>query len=178
MIRLIRKYKSVIRFILIFLGSYLVLLFIYQTYLVYGSSECYYPDIATHLVALQSESVINSFGYEVTIAPNKQQPSMNIMYSGRILVSVVEGCNAISIMLLFISFILAFFDGNKKTLLFIFAGLVIIYAINVLRIAILTVGIIEYPKHTELLHGTVFPTVIYGTVFLLWMGWVNTYKKH
>lgn len=146
-------------------------------YLKYATSTQYYPDIATHLVALQSESVINSLGYDVTIAPNKREPAMNIVRSGRVLARVVEGCNAISVMLLFVAFVIAFFDGKKKTFLFIFGGLALIYGMNVLRIALLTVGIIEYPEHTELLHGTIFPAVIYGTVFLLWLGWINAYKN-
>ena len=150
---------------------------LYQMYLKYASSEQYYPDIATHLIAIQSESVINSLGYDATIEPNKREPAMNIVYSGRVVARVIEGCNAISVMLLFVAFILAFFDGKKKTLLFIFGGLALIYGMNILRIALLTMGIIEYPEHTELLHGTIFPAVIYGTVFLLWLGWINAYKK-
>jgi len=55
--------------------------------------------------------------------------------------------------------------------------LVLIYAMNIIRIALLTIAIYERPEHTELLHGTVFPAVIYGTVFLLWLGWINAYKK-
>lgn len=150
---------------------------IYQMYLKYATSVQYYPDIATHLVALQSESVINSLGYDVTIEPNKREPSMNIRYSGNVLARVVEGCNAISVMLLFVAFIIAFFDGKKKTFLFLLGGLALIYGMNVLRIALLTVGIIKFPEYTELLHGTIFPAVIYGTVFLLWLGWINAYKR-
>ena len=146
-------------------------------YLKYASSKIYYPDVATHLVALQSESVIHTMGYDVSIEPNKHEPAMNIVQSGLVLARVVEGCNAISIMLLFVAFVLAFFDGKKKTFLFILGGLTLIYGMNVLRIALLTAGIIKYPKYTELLHGTIFPAVIYGTVFLLWMGWINAYKK-
>ena len=178
LIELLRKYKSVIRFILMFLGSYLLLYFFYELYLKYGASEKYYPDIATHFVALNSESIIHALGYDVTIEANKQQPAVNIIHSGAILARVVEGCNAISVMLLFLSFVLAFFDGKKKTFLFILGGVMLLYVMNVLRIALLTVGIIEYPEYTELMHSTIFPAVIYGTVFLLWLGWINAYKKH
>jgi exosortase family protein XrtF len=146
-------------------------------YLKYTPSSEYYPDVATHLVAIQSESVIQSLGYEVTIEPNKREPAMNIVQSGIVLARVAEGCNAISVMLLFVAFILAFFNGKKKTFLFILGGLALIYGMNILRIALLTVGIIEYPEYTELMHGTIFPAVIYGTVFLLWLGWVNGYAQ-
>lgn len=177
MFKLISKYKSVLRFILTFVGSYFVLVFLYNLYLKYGASDTYYPDIITHTVAKQSESIINAMGYNMKVVPSKVEPAMNLIVGNKVLARVVEGCNAVSVMLLFVSFMLAFFEGKKRTLLFIFGGVVLIYGMNVTRIALLTVGIYEYPEYTELLHGTIFPAVIYGTVFLLWLGWIRSYKK-
>lgn len=175
--KLISKYKSVLRFILTFLGSYFILVLVYNLYLTYGASNTYYPDIITHTVAQQSESVINALGYDIKVEPSRVVPAMNLVMNNKVLAYVVEGCNAVSVMLLFISFMLAFFDGWKRTLLFIFGGVVLIYGMNIIRIALLTIGIYEYPEYTELLHGTIFPAVIYGTVFLLWLGWIRSYKK-
>lgn len=175
--KLISKYKSVLRFILTFLGSYFILVLVYNLYLTYGTSNTYYPDIITHTVAQQSESVINALGYDIKVEPSRVVPAMNLVMNNKVLAYVVEGCNAVSVMLLFISFMLAFFDGWKRTLLFIFGGVVLIYGMNIIRIALLTIGIYEYPEYTELLHGTIFPAVIYGTVFLLWLGWIRSYKK-
>lgn len=147
-------------------------------FLKYGASETYYPDIITHTVAKQSEAVINALGYNMNVVPSKVEPAMNLMIGETVLARVVEGCNAVSVMLLFMAFMLAFFEGKKRTLLFILGGVALIYGMNVLRIALLTIGIYEYPEYTELLHGTIFPAVIYGTVFLLWLGWIRSYKKH
>lgn len=177
MIALINKYKSVLRFILTFIGSYLLLYLAYQGYLKYGPNQQFYPDIATHLVALQCESVLDAVGYDVSLEPNKMQPAMNIVYDGSVIVRVVEGCNALSIMLLFIAFIISFYDGLKKTILFIFGGIAFIYGMNIVRIVLLTVGVIKYPEYTDFLHTTAFPAVLYGSVFLLWMGWIRAYKK-
>ncbi|MFC4634828.1 exosortase family protein XrtF [Dokdonia ponticola] len=177
MFKLINKYKSVLRFILTFVGSYFILVLVYNLYLTYGASDTYYPDIITHTVAQQSESVINTLGYDIKVEPSKVVPAMNLIMDNKVLAYVVEGCNAVSVMLLFISFMLAFFDGWKRTLLFIFGGVALIYGMNIIRIALLTIGIYEYPAYTELLHGTIFPAVIYGTVFLLWLGWIRSYKK-
>ena len=58
MLQLIRKYKSVLSFILTFLGVYLVLTFSYAMYLKYAQSEVYYPDYITYRVAEQSESLV------------------------------------------------------------------------------------------------------------------------
>lgn len=176
MLAIFRKYKSVLRFILTFLGSYLVLVLLYQGYLKFGASQIYYPDIITHLVAQQSEQLIQSMGYNGIVEPSKIEAAMNLKINGKQLARIIEGCNAVSIILLFIAFMLAFWGGMKRTLLFILGGSVLIYSMNITRIAILSIGIYEYPEYANVLHGTVFPAIIYGTVFLLWFGWIRTFK--
>ncbi len=177
MLKLVCKYKPVLRFLIIFIGSYLVFATLYQLFLTYGGSSRYYPDYITHNVAKQSQALIAAFGYDMKVEPSTWEPAMNLTMNGKTLARVVEGCNAVSVMLLFVSFMLAFFGDLKKTLLFIFGGIILLYVMNVLRIALLTIGIYEYPEYADLLHGTIFPAVIYGTVFLLWLGWINAYKR-
>ncbi len=172
-----RKYKSVLRFLTIFLGSYLVFVTLYNLYLIYGSSSRYFPDVITHMVALQSQSIIAVLGYTMEVVPSTSEPAMNLTINGTVLARIVEGCNAISVMLLFISFMLAFFGSFKRTFFFILGGVVVIYVMNILRIALLSIAIYEYPEYTNVLHGTLFPAIIYGTVFLLWFWWINNYKK-
>lgn len=171
------KYKSVIRFILTFLGSYFLLALVYQGYLKFGASDVYYPDYITHLVAQQSEAVINAFGYESVVEPHPDEASMKLYINGNYLARVVEGCNAISVMILFVAFIIAFFDTWKSTLLYILAGTALIYGLNIFRIAFLCIGIFEFPEQYHLLHGILFPLVIYGIVFLLWIVWVNRFSR-
>lgn len=178
MLAIFRKYKSVLRFILTFLGSYLILILLYQGYLKYGNSQTYYPDIITHLVAQQSELLIQSLGYDGAVEPSKVEAAMNLKVNGIQLARIIEGCNAVSIILLFIAFVLAFWNGWKRTLLFVLGGSALIYSMNITRIAILSIGIYEYPEQASLLHGTVFPAIIYGTVFLLWFGWIRSFKHN
>ncbi|PRX45681.1 exosortase family protein XrtF [Salegentibacter salegens] len=179
MIRLFVKYKSVLLFIFMFLGSYLVFTLIYNLYLELFRSPVYYPDYFTHLVAKQSEALISSFGYNAQILPHQSELSMKLIVNEVYLARIVEGCNAISIIILFLAFILSFFGRLKLTLLYLLAGIVIIYAMNIIRIAILAVGIYEYPEYTDFLHSIIFPLIIYGTVFILWLIWVRIYsRKH
>jgi exosortase family protein XrtF len=177
LLQLFKKYKSVIRFIIIFLGSYFIFSIIYNGYLKYFPSQKYYPDFFTHLVAVQSEAIIESLGYTTKILPHPQELSMKLFINDIFLARVVEGCNAISIIILFASFVLSFFGKVKTTFLFILAGTTIIYVMNVVRIAVLAIGIYEYPQHSEFLHSIVFPLIIYGTVFLLWIIWVRIFTK-
>jgi exosortase family protein XrtF len=162
-----------------FLGSYLVFTLLYNLYLEFFRSPVYYPDYFTHLVAKQSEALISSFGYNAQILPHQSELSMKLIVNDAYLARIVEGCNAISIIILFASFVLSFFGQLKLTLLYLLAGAVIIYAMNIIRIAILAIGIYEYPEYTDFLHSIIFPLIIYGTVFILWLIWVRIYsRKH
>jgi exosortase family protein XrtF len=173
----IQKNKSVIKFLLIFFGSYLLLAGGYKLYLHLSESGAYFPDYVTYLVATQSENLLQSFGYETFSIPYEKNQSIRLALDNRFVVQVIEGCNGVSVIILFASFVLSFFSGWKKTLLFIFGGSVLIYALNVLRVALITMGIFHYPEYTELLHEILFPLFIYGIVFLLWVIWVRQYKK-
>jgi len=176
MLDLVRKYKTVLTFIATFVGSYLLLAFLYGIYLKFGASVTYYPDFVTHIVAEQTEWLVSKMGYDTQIVPNQYEPSMNISINGDVIVRVIEGCNAVSIMLLFTSFVLAFFRGWSKTLRFVGLGILLLYVMNVARIAILTVLMYEYPEYSDVLHDVLFPAVIYGTVVLLWMYWIKGYS--
>jgi len=175
--QLFRKYRSVLRFVLIFMGSYFIFTVLYNGYLTLFESSNYYPDFFTHLVAMQSESVIGSVGYTSKIMIHPSEPSLQLYINDVFLARIIEGCNSISIIILFTSFILSFFAKAKITLLYIFTGSGLIYIANILRIAILAIGIYEYPQYTTFLHTIVFPLIIYGTVFILWVFWVRLFSK-
>ncbi len=170
---LFQQYKPVLFFLLRFLGSYVLLSLLYGGYLQYAQTDAFSPDAITQLVAQQSEALLKGVGYDAAIIPNVGHPSIQLWISGKVVGHLVEGCNAVSIIILFIAFVLAFAQGWKKTLLFLLAGGVLIYAMNLVRIAILSVALYNYPEYEHSLHTVVFPGIIYGMVFLLWIIWVR-----
>lgn len=172
------KYKSVIRFIITFLVVYGVLSISYKLYLDYSESSRFYPDYLTHLVAKQSQSLIETAGYVTQIEPHSNEPSMKLIINKKFVARVIEGCNSISIIILFISFIIAFAGKWKTTLFYALFGSVLIYTVNLIRIAILSIGLYHYPWRKEILHVVIFPLIIYGLVFLLWMIWVNRFASN
>ena len=161
----------------LFLGTYFLLTVLYALYLQVSKGGSYPPDYITHLVAKQSSTLINSFGYDASVVPHEAQPTMKLFVEGFYLARIIEGCNAISVIILFIAFVMAFAQRFRKTLFFILAGAVIIYTINILRIAILAIALYRHPEYEQTLHGVVFPGIIYGIVFLLWMLWVRIVSK-
>lgn len=174
---LIVKYKSVLKFIVTFLVVYIVLSTGYKWYLQFSNATNFYPDYITHLVALQSESILNTMGYNAQVIPHPNEPSMKLLLNGRYLARVIEGCNSISVIILFMSFIIAFSGQFKDTLLFILSGSVLLFTVNLLRIVLLSIGIYLFPENSNFLHAVVFPSIIYGMVFLLWIFWVNRFSN-
>ncbi|MBC3845062.1 exosortase family protein XrtF [Winogradskyella echinorum] len=174
---LFEKYKLVIKFIVTFLAVYTVLSIGYNIYLSLSDGSKFYPDYVTNLVAKQTNTLLNSVGYEASVVQHPNEPSMKININGKFVARVIQGCNAVSIIILFLSFIIAFSGKFKTTLFYCFAGSIIIYAFNLIRIVILSIGLYHYPWRRELLHNIIFPMLIYGTVFLLWMVWVNRFSK-
>ena len=178
MLDLFRKYRLVLRFIFIFLGSYFLFSSLYNGFLLLYDTDNPVPDPLTQLVARQSGTVMEGLGYEnVEVVMHYTGLSMKLMVDDYFLAGIVEGCNSASIIILFASFVLAFFGSKRSTLLFLLAGAVIIYAINILRIVILAVSIREYPQYSGFMHSIFFPLAIYGTVFILWLIWIRIYTK-
>ena len=170
---LLLKYKDVIKFIVTFLMVYAVLVVGYKMYLQYSTSNVYYPDYITNLVARQSKEVVENFGYAARIEQHPNEPSMKMIVNNVFLARIVEGCNAISVIILFVSFIVAFAGRLIPTVMYVLVGSILIYVVNVLRIALLAIGLYHYPESQEVLHSVVFPMIIYGMLFLLWILWVN-----
>ena len=132
----------------------------------------------TDLVARQTKIVLNSFNFLTELYPSTHDPSVVVQVEGIRIVRIIEGCNALSVMILFVAFILAFSKGFVKTFAYIIFGLFVIHILNVLRIALLTIGIMKYPEYKHILHGVIFPLIIYGTVFFLWIIWVTKFIKN
>jgi exosortase family protein XrtF len=158
--------------------TYSVLTLAYNLYLNYSDGSKFYPDYLTNLVAKQTNALLNSIGYDANIVKHPNEPSMKVIINGKFVARVIEGCNAVSIIILFLSFIIAFSGKFKTTLMYGLAGSIIIYVFNLIRIVVLSVGLYHYPWRQEILHTVIFPMLIYGVVFLLWMFWVNRFSKN
>lgn len=130
------------------------------------------------MVGRNTEQVLRLFTDGSGIEESTTHPYIKLIYNQQYVARIVEGCNAISVIILFISFVAAFSGKLKTTLLFIFAGSLLIYVLNVLRIATLSALIFYFPEQESFFHGVVFPLYIYGVVFILWLIWVNKFSKY
>lgn len=170
------QYKPFLEFLLKFFLSYIILTLVYQFYLNRFDEKALEVDSITEMVARQTKQTVQLFGYQSKNLPHETQNSIKLFVENKFVARVVEGCNAFSVIILFIAFVIAFKGTFKKTLLFILIGSVLIYVLNVIRIAVIAIALFHYPEHEHILHGVVFPLLIYGIVFLLWVVWVNKYS--
>ena len=156
---------------------YFALTIVYSLYLnnTQKTTEVFSCAPITKTVTDHSKYLVELFGYQVFTQQNTEELSMKFLVNQKYVVKIVEGCSGIGIIILFLSFIIAF-KGKLKTALFFGAsGVIIIYLVNILRIVFLVLASYHYPEFQEVLHDLVFPAIIYGTVFLLWFVWVNKY---
>lgn len=133
-------------------------------------------DDITVTVANQSATVLSWFDSQSYTAPNLREPSVKLFYKNKYISRIIEGCNALSVIILFIAFVVAFSGKLKNTLLFIIFGSGLIYLLNIFRIVILCMAMYSFPEYQNVLHSVVFPLFIYGIVFILWIIWVNKYS--
>lgn len=147
----------------------------YKLYLDFSKEGLFYPDYITNLVANQTKILLNNVGYKTEVLPHPDEPSMKVVVEGKYLARVIEGCNATSVIILFVSFVIAFSGRFKETFVFALSGSVLIYTVNLIRIVIISIGLYHYPWRREIIHTVIFPAIIYGMVFLLWMLWVKRF---
>lgn len=173
----LRQYRPSLIFLIRFFAVYVVLTVAYQYYLDTNRQNGHADDI-TKSVAAQTESVLDLIGYDSQVSQHPEQPSMMLKLNGAYVARVVEGCNAVSVIILFAAFVVAFRGKLVRTILFIIGGIIVIHVLNVIRIVLLSMALLRYPEYEHLLHGVIFPLFIYGVVFALWVIWVNKFSLH
>ena len=174
----INQYKPFFAFLIKFLLFYVVFTFIYKMYLSQYDVAKNEVDYFTEVVANQTKQFMLFFTDNAQSIKHDKEPSLKILYKEKYVARVIEGCNAVSVMILFAAFVFAFSTQWKKTLLFIVFGIVLIHVLNVIRIALLSFALYYYPQYEEILHGTIFPLFIYGVVFVLWILWVTKFSGY
>ncbi|MBL1221936.1 exosortase family protein XrtF [Chryseobacterium sp. L7] len=167
---MLKDFKPVLNILLRFIVIYLVLLFAYQFYL--NGSKAGGLDPFSRLIADQVAAIQKGIGYPTLLYDDVKNEQVWFYVKKVYVARMVEGCNAVSIMILFIAFVFAFYKG-AKTFAFALAGLVLLYIINLLRIIGLNIVMIDYMDYGKMFHDFIFPAVIYGTVVVLWLVWIK-----
>ena len=113
-----KKYKNIINFLVKFFVSYFLLVAIYNGYLQKSQQKesFYQTSSITTAVANQTVKVLTAFGYNVRVMQHDKEVSLKLFMEGKYILRIIEGCNSVSLIILFIAFIFSFSGSLSATL--------------------------------------------------------------
>lgn len=85
------------------------------------------------------------------------------------IIGIADPCNALDIYVLYVAFLLCFPGIWKRKTVFILLGLPYIFALNIIRCAVIAWLNINYRGWVEVTHHYLFTTALYLLVFFVWV---------
>jgi exosortase family protein XrtF len=156
-----------LRFGLLATGLYLLWFLGYEQYLALDGR---WDAALTENIATASVALLRLLGFPAAVAPTQ---STLVLVNGMPTVSIWTACNGMVLYALFAGFVVAFPGPLRHKLWFIPLGIALIYGLNVLRIALLCLNHLYYHHTVDFNHHYTFTFIVYGCIFLLWMGWAT-----
>ena len=158
------KLSPLTLFILKAVGFFIIWYIIYELWLL--------PDgrldewLSLNVIGI-SKGILQSFDYDI-ISYNRV-----VGIFGTPGVEIVDGCNGIAPMGLFLGFMVAFPGDAIKKLSYVILGVLAIYVSNIVRITVLVITQEEWPQVFDFFHDYTTTAIFYFIIFGLWMIWVN-----
>ena len=113
-------------------------------------------------VVKSSSYLLNIFNFTTNVALNE------ISISGEKGILVEHGCNILKIFGIYISFIIGYPNSLRKKGLYCIIGLILLFIINIFRIASFTLIIAYYPEMWAFSHKYSSFIFFYPFIFVMW----------
>lgn len=156
--------SDIAKFILKVVGIYIVWYMVYELWLLPNGTI---DQPLSENIASISAGILSFFGESVFL-------------SGRIVgiegvagVEIVDGCNGIAAIGLFLGFIFAYPGKWLPRIYFSIFGIGVIYIVNVVRIVTLCYVQQYMPGSFDFMHDYSTTAIFYIVIFILWMIWAN-----
>lgn len=85
------------------------------------------------------------------------------------IISIADGCNGLTLFVLYIGFIIAYPTSIKAKIIYTVAGLFLIVLINILRTTGLAYLAYSYPKFLPFAHHYLYKMITYALIFAIWV---------
>ena len=170
-----REFKPALRFLLIFVGAYLVGNIIYGVYVEWYKPA---PDPMTVWVTNQAAYALTKLDGPVESVVSAGEPIVLLRDAvqggdSKTTLRVFEGCNGLNVIIVFVSFIAAFGGRAKQIAIFLLTGFLVIHIANLLRIILLYYTAAYRPLFFYYFHKYFFTAVLYVVVMGLWFVWTQ-----
>lgn len=129
----------------------------------------------TNFVADNTVTLLDVFYDDVTKVPFSR--GEEVMINGEHAIGVADGCNGLALFVVYIGFILCFPIQPKRLFLYIVFGVLIIHALNILRVAGLAYVNLNYKEYMEFAHHYLFKIIVYSGIFYLWVLYAKRYLQ-
>lgn len=171
---LFKQHRDSLLFIIKFVGLYLVLNTVYGFYI-----EYYHPlsDPLTYSISKQVAWVLSLIQESIQAIPDPKASFVHMQMNTQTVVSVFEGCNSVNVMIVYLSFIIAFTGSGRSSMVAAIAGLIVVYLMNLIRVGLLFEVAYFYPQHLYFFHKYFFTGIIYAVVFVMWYFWIQRVKR-
>ncbi|OYU95740.1 MAG: exosortase family protein XrtF [Bacteroidetes bacterium B1(2017)] len=162
-----------IKFVLLFLGSYLLMQLAYTGYL-------WMYDPMVDPLTLYTAKLLQVLFSNSSLVDVPGASKVQFLLDGKAMVNIKEGCNGLSVGIALLAFLIAFTAKAKKYLVFVPVCLLILFVSNIIRLYVLVRIRQSYPEHFVLFHEYVFPIILYAVAFVMMVLWVrkNTLLKN
>jgi len=151
---------------------YALWLFVYHTW---GLGEGGFDDSFTAMTGQAASWAMGLFGYNTSTQVEGLFAMLKI--DGNNVIAIGNPCNGLVIMALYAGFIIAYPGPIKTKSIFIVAGILIIFIMNLMRVVALTFNWMYYQSSFEFNHNYTFTFLVYAVVFIMWMVWANKFSS-
>jgi len=157
--------------ILFFIKALLLYIIWYLVYEEWLYKVGWLDDLIIDNLVLLAEKSLTLLGYLVFVNHH------DIGIDGSHGVFIGSPCNGVSLMALFVGFIILFKGKWMHKLWFSLLGLFIIHLLNVLRIVSLVMVAKYAPTQLDFNHKYTFTVLLYAFIFLGWVIWVKKFSE-
>lgn len=156
--------------VLFFVLGFAVLMILFYALLL---SDFFQSSIQLQIVALDAK--ISSF--MLNLVGVKTVANKEMINSPAFSISIARGCDALEAMALFASALLSFPAKWHYKLIGFFAGIAILFLLNIVRVVSLFLTGLYFPKAFEFMHVEVWQAIFIIFAIGLWIFWIKWARK-
>ena len=114
----LKPYYPVFKFVAIFAMLYILFSIGYYLFISIEWGQQLYPDPITAQVSYQTQELLRLVGYKAQTLNSPEHPSVMMFINEVRVYRVIEGCNAVSVMILFTAFVVVLLEAGRRHSLF------------------------------------------------------------
>lgn len=156
--------SDITRFLVKVFAIYVVWYLVYELWVLPNG---YIDEPLSRNIASVSAGILSFFGQDIFLFGRV------VGITGAAGVEIVDGCNGIAAIGLFLGFIYAYPGAWLPRIYFSILGIIVIYLVNIVRIITLCLIQVYYPTAFGFTHDYSTTAIFYIIIFALWMIWVN-----